>query len=168
MKKLFLLLLIIIVPIFSCTGKEKMGFGQRDKMNKQMAYKIVELINAKDIEGLYNLFSEEVKESDLTLKKDIGKLFPYLNGKIVSCEEYGIAMKGGIEKEKNSTRYESEFKIKIKDTVYFMYYDYTVRNDFSPKKEGLRFIKIFKESEQEKYFCYWDLIKSGVFLPDES
>lgn len=168
MKRLFLLLVIIIVSVFSCTGKEKMGFNQRDKMNKQMAYKIVELINSKDIEGLYNLFSEEVKESDLTLKEDIRKLFPYLNGKIISCEKFGIAMDGDIEKEKNSTHYESKFKIIINDTVYFMYYDYTVRNDFSPKKEGLRFIKIFKEAEKKKYFCYWDLIKSGIFLPDES
>ena len=120
----------MILSLTGCVGKEKMGFNTRDKMNMQMADKIVDCINKEDVDGLYNLFSEEVRNNDKTLKEDIEKIYHYLNGKVESYEKWAIGNNTSIEKEKNSTAYRSKFIIKINNASYFLYYDNTVRNDF--------------------------------------
>lgn len=158
----------MLITFSSCRGKENMRFNDRDKLNMQMADKIVNCINSKDVEGLYNLFSKEVRSSDKTLKSDIEKIYSYLNGNVESYEKWAVGSTTDIEKEKNSTYYESKFKVKINNFSYFMYYANTVRNDFSSEKTGLRILKIFKEEDKEKYFYYWEDMKPGVFLPDEA
>lgn len=145
-----------------------MGFNDRDKLNLRMADKIIECINNKDEDGLYNLFSEEVKNTDLTLKDEITHLYHNIGGKIDSYEKWAIGSSTSIEKEKNSTSYQSKFKIKINGISYYMYYDNTVKNDFSQENVGLKFIKIFSEEDEDKYFCYWNEIKPGIFLPEEA
>ena len=168
MKKYIALFITMIITFTSCIGKEKMGFNTRDKMNMQMADKIVDCINKEDVDGLYNLFSEEVRNNDKTLKEDIEKIYHYLNGKVESYEKWAIGNNTSIEKEKNSTAYRSKFIIKINNASYFLYYDNTVRNDFYPEKVGLLFVKIFAETDKDKYFCYWNEIEPGIFLPDEA
>ena len=145
-----------------------MGFNTRDKMNMQIADSIVDCINKQDVEGMYNLFSEEVRINDKTLKNDIEKIYHYLNGQIETYEKWAVGNTTDIEKEKNSTTYRSKFIIKINNVSYFMYYDYTVKNDFYPEKVGLLFVKIFAETDKDKYFCYWNKIEPGIFLPDEA
>lgn len=168
MKKIFTILIFTIILLTSCVGKEKMGFNTRDKMNLQMADRIFECINRQDVDGLYNLFSEEVKKSDMTLASNIEKLYIYVNGNVESYKKFGISSKTSIEKKQNSTYYESQFKLIINGISYFLLYSYTVKNDFEPEKVGLKFIKMYKESDEEKYFCYWNQIEPGVFLPDEA
>ena len=168
MKKYILIFITMVLTLTSCGGKEKMGFNTRDKMNMQMADKIVDCINNGDVDGLYNLFSEEVRVNDKSLKADIAKIYHYLHGKIESYEKWAIGNNTSIEKEKNSTAYRSKFIIKINNASYFLYYDNTVRNDFYPEKVGLLFVKIFAETDKDKYFCYWNEIEPGIFLPDEA
>jgi hypothetical protein len=158
----------MIITLSSCKGKEKIGFNDRDKLNLQVAEKIVSCINSKDVEGLYSLFSEDVRTNDKTLKNDISKILDYLNGKIDSYEKWAVASTTDIEKSKNSTNYESKYKIKVNNVLYYMYYDNTVKNDFDNDKVGLYFLKIFKVEDKDKYFCYWEDINPGIFLPDEA
>jgi len=148
-----------------CRGKETMGFNDRDKLNLKMADKIIECINNKDEEGLYNLFSDEVKNTDLTLKDEIIYLYNNIGGRIDSYEKWAIGSSTSIEKEKNSTSYQSKFKIEINGISYYMYYDNTVKNDFLLENIGLKFIKIFAEVDEEKHFCYWNEIPKGVSFP---
>ena len=168
MKKYILIFITMVLTLTSCGGKEKMGFNTRDKMNMQMAERIVDCINKEDVDGLYNLFSEEVKNSDMTLRNNIEKLYNYINGKIESYEKFGITSKTSIEKNQNASYYDSKFKLIINEIPYLLYYTYTVKNDFQPKTIGLKCIKIVLETDEEKYFCYWDEIAPGIFLPDEA
>ena len=91
---------VFIISIFDCSKKEggKMITGTADLMhlkalalmgqrkfelaNKEMADKILECINSKDIDGLYELFSEEVKNSDIDLKVQIKNLFDVIRGEL--------------------------------------------------------------------------------------
>ena len=100
MKKYIALFITMIITFTSCIGKEKMGFNTRDKMNMQMADKIVDCINKEDVDGLYNLFSEEVRNNDKTLKEDIEKIYHYLNGKVESHEKWAVGSTTDIETRK--------------------------------------------------------------------
>ena len=91
---------VFIISIFSCTREEgkKMITEVSDLMamkanalkrsrkyelaSKEMADKILECINSKDIDGLYELFSEEVKNSDIDLKVQIKNLFDVIRGEL--------------------------------------------------------------------------------------
>ncbi len=113
MKKNISLIILMILLFTSCMGKEKMGFNTRDKMNLQMADRIVECINNEDVDGLYILFSEEVRLNDRTLKEDIEKIYHYLHGKVETYEKWAVGSTTDIEQGKNSTSYRSKFIIKI-------------------------------------------------------
>ncbi len=168
MKKYIVLFITMVLTLTSCGGKEKMGFNTRDKMNLQTADKIVECINKQDVDGLYNLFSEEVRNNDKTLKEDIEKIYHYLNGKVESHEKWAVGSTTDIEKGKNSTYYYSSFKMVISGIEYYLYYIYYPRNDFELIKEGITSLKVVKVDEDGKYFCYWQDMKLGIFLPDEA
>ena len=168
MKKYVAIFIIMILSLTSCVRKEKMGFNTRDKMNLQTADKIVECINKQDVNGLYNLFSEEVRNNDKTLKEDIEKIYHYLNGKVESYEKRAVGSTTDIEQGKNSTYYYSKFRLKINKIEYCLYYIYYPRNDFELTTEGITSLKIVKADEINKYFCYWQDMKLGIFLPDEA
>ncbi len=145
-----------------------MGFNTRDKMNMQMADTIVDCINKQDVDGMYNLFSKDSQTVNLTLKEDISKLYKYLNGQIETYEKRAVGSTTDIEQEKNSTYYYSKFRIIIKEVEYCLYYIYYPRNDFDSTKEGIKTLKIVRVEEINKYFCYWQDMKPGIFLPDEA
>ena len=145
-----------------------MGFNTRDKMNMQTADKIVDCINKQDVDGMYNLFSKDSQTVNLTLKEDISKLYRYLNGLIETYEKWAVGNTTDIEKGKNSTYYYSSFKMLINKVEYYLYYIYYPRNDFDSTKEGIKTLKIVKVDEDDKYFCYWQDMKPGIFLPDEA
>lgn len=152
----------------SCMGKEKMGFNTRDKMNIQVADKIAEYINKKNVDGMYNLFSLDIKTDNLMLKEDIIKLYKYLNGQVKTYEKWAVGSTTDIEQGKNSTYYYSSFKMTINGIEYYLYYIYFPKNDFNSTKEGVQSLKIVKVVDDDKYFCYWQDMKPGVFLPDEA
>ncbi|MCQ2599928.1 MAG: DUF5104 domain-containing protein [Treponema sp.] len=168
MKKNILLIVSVIFVLTGCVKKEKQSFNKRDEMNLLMADEIVKCINKEDIDSLYALFSAKVKTQDLNLKEDIKKLYKYLNGQVVSCEKWAVGSTTEIENEINSTYYFSSFKIVINKIDYYLYYIYFPRNDFDSSREGIRSLKIVKVDEDDKYFCYWQSLKPGVFLPDEA
>lgn len=168
MRKTFIILFILTLTLTSCMGKEKMGFNTRDKMNLQMADRIVDCINNQDVDGLYILFSEEVRLNDRTLKEDIEKIYHYLHGKVETYKKWSVGSTTDIEHGKNSTYYYSSFKMMIKEVEYYLYYIYYPRNDFDSKKEGVESLKIVRVDEDDKYFCYWQDMKPGIFLPDEA
>ena len=166
MSKCVSFFIILVLALTSCMGKEKMGFNTRDKMNMQTADKIVECINMGDVDALYDLFSENCKVNEISLKGDIRKLYKYLNGKVTTYEKWAVGSTTGIEKEKNSTYYYSSFKMVIKEIEYYLYYIYYPEDDFNIKNEGLKSLRIIKVNDDDKYFCYWQEMKPGVFLPD--
>ena len=60
MKKYILIFITMILSLTGCVGKEKMGFNTRDKMNMQMADKIVDCINKEDVDGLITCFPKKL------------------------------------------------------------------------------------------------------------
>ena len=168
MKKNILVIILLAIAVLSCGGKEKMGFDARDRLNKETAEKIIECLNQKDTDGLYNLFSEEVKNNDPYLKDNIQKIINYLNGNVESYEKWSVSSTTSIEKGQNATYYYSSFKLKINNIEYFMYYIYYPKNDFQLTESGLKSLKIVKVEEDDKYSCYWQDMEPGVFLPDEA
>ena len=168
MKKYISIFIIMIIPLLGCRGKERMGFTNRDKLNLQMAEKIVNCINARDVEGLYVLFSEDVRNNDLTLNEDIRKIYQYLNGQIETYEKWAVGSTTDIEQGQNATYYYSSFKIMINRMEYYLYYIYYPKNDFRSTAIGLKSLKIVKVEEDDKYFCYWTDMEPGVFLPDDA
>ncbi len=158
----------MMLTFTSCMGKEKMGFNTRDKMNIQVADKIAEYINKKNVDGMYNLFSLDIKTDNLMLKEDIIKLYKYLNGQVKTYEKWAVGSTTDIEQGKNSTYYYSSFKMTINGIEYYLYYIYFPKNDFNSTKEGVQSLKIVKVVDDDKYFCYWQDMKPGVFLPDEA
>ena len=56
----------------------------------------------------------------------------------------------------------------ISGIEYYLYYIYYPRNDFELIKEGITSLKVVKVDEDGKYFCYWQDMKLGIFLPDEA
>lgn len=130
----------MIMSSCSVGVKEKMGFATRDKLNLQMADKIVAFINDSDVNGLYNLFSEEVKENNSKLNSDVKLLIDYLDESIDSYEEWAVGSKTSVEYGKNSTVYYSRFTMKVNNVDYFLHYIYYPKNDFDVNREGIRTI----------------------------
>ena len=40
------------------------------------------------------------------------------------------------------------------------------KNSYDPQKEGVKSIKVIKEIDDDKYFCYWQELKPGIFVPE--
>lgn len=91
-----------------------------------------------------------------------------MDGQVVSYEKWAIGNTTEIENGINSTYYFSSFKIVINKIEYYLYYIYYPRDDFDSTKEGIKSLKIVKVNEDDKYFCYWQNLKTVVFLPDEA
>ena len=108
------------------------------------------------------------KDDEEIEEEDIEKIYHYLNGKVESHEKWAVGSTTDIEKGKNSTYYYSSFKMVISGIEYYLYYIYYPRNDFELIKEGITSLKVVKVDEDGKYFCYWQDMKLGIFLPDEA
>ena len=48
-----------------------------------------------------------------------------------------------------------------------MDYIFIAKDSFDNKKEGIRSLKIIKESDEDKYFCYWQDMKAEIFIRAE-
>lgn len=142
-----------------------MGFKTREKMNIETGNKIIKYISEKDSEKLKYLFSKEVISTELTLSKDIEQLFDFCDGYIRSYEKISMGMETDVDKEQNTTVFNTKYRFVINDTPYLLYYIYTPKNTYNPKKEGLQSIKIIKEIDADRYFCYWNEMKLGIFTP---
>jgi hypothetical protein len=167
MKRNLLKIIFIFSFLFtSCYAREKTGFKTRDRMNLETASKIIQFISEKNADGLRKLFSEEVISNDRYLEKDIQKLFSFCDGKISSYEKIAIGQESNIDGGKNSTEYNTKYRFIINETSYLLYYKYTPKNSYEIQKEGLSSIKIIKETDEDKYFCYWNELKPGIFVPE--
>lgn len=169
MKRNSFLLVIVLLNIFclGCKGKEKMGFVSRDRMNFKIGEEILQCFLEKDEERFKSLFSKDVISNNPELDNEIRKLFKYCNGSINSFENYATSMETSIDGELNSTTYNTIFKVSIDGIMYLLFYIYTPKDLYDNKIEGVRSIRVIKESEREKYFCYWQDMKPGIFVPDE-
>ena len=163
-RKLLQTIFIFSFLLTSCFAKEKLGFRSRDKMNLETANKIIQFISDKNAAGLKELFSEEVISNDINLEKDIQRLLNFCDGKISNFEKITMGMDTSIDGGKNSTEYKTEFRFIINETSYLLYYIYTPKNSYDTMKEGVKSIKIIKEIEDDKYFCYWQKLKPGMFV----
>lgn len=160
---------ICLIMMNSCKEKGigKMGFRTRDRKNREMAVSIITGINKRDTNQLYTYFSIEVQEKEISLRSDLEKLISMLNGKITRYEKWAVSADTSIEGPKNRTEYHSTYRLWINDEEYVLDYIYIVRDDFQKKAEGVRSMKLIKKIDEDKYFCYWQDMKPGLFLPKE-
>ena len=75
-------------------------------------------------------------------------------------------MEAKIEKGDKLSQYYSKFRVWIGEREYVLYYIYIVENSFNRETEGVRTIKFIRKEDEKKYFCYWDQLKAGVFIPE--
>lgn len=142
-----------------------MTFSMREKLNLETGEKIIRCISEKDSESLKNLFSEEAA-STANLEKDIEKLFSYCDGKISDSKMRSTGTETEIAGKHNSTEYMTTFTFNLDDVPYLLYYKYTPKNTFDQKKEGVKSIQTVKESDDDRYFCYWEDMGAGILAPD--
>ena len=148
MKRAILCLLISIVLIW-CVGcmspseMKKVGDGSAI----QCAKDVVELINAKDTEGLIALFSETARKND-ELGSQINEMYDYLGGEIVSYDEYIPVMGGETIKDGRVAVQTYSPTIKNAKTQsgvsYQIYISFMEINLDAPQQEGIEFIRISK------------------------
>ena len=167
-KSKFIVFVVLYMLIFmNCQGKETMRlFTSHDQKNLEIADKIITYLDLKDEDGLYSLFSEQVIEEDEALKDEILALFSSYHGSVVKYEEWAIGVETKIEKGDKLSQYYSRFLVWIGETEYMLHYIYIVENSFNRETEGVRTIKFIRKEDEEKYFCYWDQLKAGVFIPE--
>jgi hypothetical protein len=166
MKRNILTIIMMTITLLSCRGKEKMGFSDRDGLNKDMGDKIVKNINRKDTEALYDLFSADSKKNVKDFKLDIKKLFSFCDGKIIHYEYQTSFMKTSIEKGKNSTEYHTVYNLVTDKQHYELDYIYIVKNDFDVDSIGIRSLKIVTIENERKYRCFFEDFKDGIIIPE--
>lgn len=163
----FIIFIFLYIFSFSnCQGKEKMGFAMREQKNLDVANKIIQCIEEKNVDGLYMLFSKEVISSQKNLKTDILRLYNFCSGNILEYEKIAMGIDTRIEGKSNSSEFHTSYKIHIDDTDFIMEYIFIVRDSFDDKDEGIKSLKIIKEIDEDKYFCYWQDMKPGIFIPE--
>ena len=81
-----LIVCILIVSMIGCNGtSNKMKLRKR----KQITEVLIEAINNNNIEGIYNLFSKDIKKSDAKLLLQIKDICNYFDSKIESYDYRG-------------------------------------------------------------------------------
>ena len=195
MKKIreLLFIFVFIISIFDCSKKEggKMITGTADLMhlkalalmgqrkfelaNKEMADKILECINSKDIDCLYELFSDEVKNSDFDLKGQIQILFGVVEGEIKgrkknSSEYFWKSADQRIKYDKISLKFDTRYIVDDKKYSFLLEYIFIPKNDFKYEEEGIRRIRFIRDKDRKKYYLRSpdsDSIDMGVYVPAE-
>ena len=195
MKKIreLLFIFVFIISIFDCSKKEggKMITGTADLMhlkalalmgqrkfelaNKEMADKILECINSKDIDCLYELFSDEVKNSDVDLKGQIQILFGVVEGEIKgrkknSSEYFWKSADQRIKYDKISLKFDTRYIVDDKKYSFLLEYIFIPKNDFKYEEEGIRRIRFIRDKDRKKYYLRSpdsDSIDMGVYVPAE-
>ena len=157
---------LLLLPFFytSCYGKGKMGVATMERMNLGTGEKILNFISEKNENEMEALFSEEVVSTELNLEEGIRRLFEFCDGQITDYEKIVMGMEASVNNGLNATTFNTKYRFKINEVSYLLYYIYTPKNTFDSKKEGVRSIKIVKEIDSDKYFCYWNEIKPGIFI----
>lgn len=167
-KELFIALAVMVMSI-SCSnrygGIRKNIFHNYDKMNLKIGEEIVGTLDSKSDVTLFSFFSEKVKDSIPELQTDIKKLFATYEGSVVDFENFAMGLESKIDDSKKIIEYHTTFKVKINEDMYFLYYIYLPRNDFSESTEGVSSIKFIRACDEYKYFCTWQDMKEGVFIP---
>ena len=165
-KSIVVFIILYVFGFSSCQEKRRMGFAIQEQKNLDAANKIIQCIEEKNVDSLYALFSDEVISSQETLKNDILKLYTFCSGNIFGYEKTAMGVDIIIEGKFNSSEFHTSYKLHINDTDFIMDYIFIAKDSFDNKKEGIRSLKIIKESDEDKYFCYWQDMKPGIFVPE--
>ena len=165
-KSIVVFIILYIFGFSNCQEKQRMGFAIREQKNLDAANKIIQCIEEKNVDSLYALFSDEVISSQETLKNDILKLYTFCSGNILGYEKLAMGVDTIIEGKLNSSEFHTSYKLHINDTDFIMDYIFIVKDSFDNKREGIKSLKIIKESDEDKYFCYWQDMKPGIFIPE--
>ena len=150
-----------------CFGGEKMGFDERTRKNKEMAETIINCISEKDSAALRGVFCPDTLEKSRTLDEDIYRLFAYCNGKVTEYKEVVASSFTHIDMNLNSTEFNDEYDFTIGDTPYILLFIYYPKNTIDIRKEGVTTIQVMKKEDEDKYFCYWEDMEPGIFVPRE-
>lgn len=162
-----LVMVFCICICANCEGKKNMSFQTLDQKNLDVGKTLVECLITHDQETLYSLFSKEVQMDSMSLKKDISRLLSIVNAKIEKYEEYSKSVDTKIRDSKSSFEYHTTYILWINGMEYILRYIYTAKNSFDINTEGIRSLRIVKKVDKDKYFCYWQDMEPGIFIPEE-
>lgn len=151
------------------------GNRKYEVANIEMADKIIDCINAKDIDCLNELFSDEVKNSDVDLKGQIQILFGVVEGEIKgrkknSSEYFWKSADQRIKYDKISLKFDTRYIVDDKKYSFLLEYIFIPKNDFKYEEEGIRRIRFIRDKDRKKYYLRSpdsDSIDMGVYVPAE-
>lgn len=171
MKRIYLVLVIIVLSLTSCS------FGDTNMKNKsdcQMAQnrleQLLDGIQNQDREKIINTFSENaIKESE-NMDESLDYLFDYFQGTVQSYDwgdnTIGPISDGLIEHGKRMVELKSWFEVTTdKERYIFFLLDYP-KDEFDAKNIGLYSLRVVKTSEKEDQLTYWQDMKiPGIYKP---
>ncbi len=151
MVKAYLTISLLLSMFFltSCVGNQRVD--KKDIQNN--AEQMMECIVDSNSEGLFDYFNKDMKDnySDQTLQ-EIGTLFDYIDGKIVSYEYKGPG--GGEENKHNGKVYYYDCYPKFEITTdtektYTIRFSYHYIWDEHPEYEGVNMIFILEDNDYD-------------------
>ena len=150
--KAFYSLCLMVITIFILTGcNNDIKLIDSKQSSNDKSKEIVRCFDEKDIEGLKNLFCEEVINSH-NLDEEIQQAFDFYEGKSVSYDLYYGGSSGGWD---NGVCVDEHITPQIKnlktdnDKIYRIpYHEYVIYKQ-NPKCVGITYIRIFDESSDD-------------------
>lgn len=139
MKRLLVILLASCLLLTGC-GLTSLGSRIKKPDYDPVMEELVGYINKNDADGIVSMFSEEVRESNDTLKEDAQALIDLFGHHVVSYES-----KGGSESSSTrpmKRRLSWHFIVETDDNSFYMSWDYMDENDENPKKRGFSEISV--------------------------
>lgn len=123
---------------------------------------LIEHAKAGDVDGIYQVFSPEAKETSGNLREKIDEFIEFVNDKMVSYEWHMGGPTSTKVRDGNfrQTR-DLEFFIQTEGTRYHCMLRDMIADDFEPNNEGFNSISIFPEGLLGKC-CYGNFSDDGL------
>ena len=151
MKKI-VCLFIVFALCFACSGCLHVGFPgsgvDEEGLYAEQVDVLITAVNEKDASGIVDMFAPDVKRAIPGLADEAEKLIEILYAPIERNGNDGI-LQGNYEKhygEKKCTL-SNRFPVIAGEKYYWIYFEYTYRDDASPESMGARKIALYTADE---------------------
>ena len=174
MEKVGIVLLSIILAFLTSCRSSRPGYaewmvdGEYKALisGEQTVDKLMEYIQAEDVDSIYQVFSSKAKETSGNLREKIEELVNFINKEMISWEyDTGGPFHTEQENGKIMRNRVIEFFIRTDETEYICSLLDIMRDDFDSSNEGFCSITVVpKEATWLCRYGYFDGTGLGVFL----
>ena len=168
-KILFLSSSLFFFTSCSLGGKRTEMLNENEKEKEiNRIDQIISLIENKDGESMKAIFSQTVLEEDENLENEIGYLFDFFQGEVVSCKDSGVGESETNEYGNKTKKVRSFYKIETDFDSYLVFlFEYTEDTNNS-ENLGVYSLRIIKEEDRDTQFTSWqDMVIPGIYMPEK-